>query len=216
MGDVKRVGIVTGLQLEADIARALPNACVLCYGPGPDKAKAAAKALIDQGVSGLISFGIAGGLDPNLKAGTILVPQSAWGASVVDASSADLRRAALITVSDPSLTPAAKAALFAQTGAQGVDMESSSIEVAAKSANIPYGFIRAICDEAGDTIPATALRGMASDGSIRPVRVAAGLLTRPQDLAALLHLGRQQKKAVAALNQFVETQQGSILQFAPY
>ena len=65
-----RLGSVTGLQFEADIARravAASNApgqdgiMVLSSGPGPENAGRAVAELMTFGVSALLSFGVAGG-----------------------------------------------------------------------------------------------------------------------------------------------------------
>lgn len=201
MGDVgdtpRPIGIVTGLQVEADIARGIPHSIVLCLGPGPSKALQAGEMLVERGARSLMSFGVAGGLDPALQAGDVI----ASPAKLAEAFGA--KTSAITTVADPALTPEDKAVLFEKSEASAVDMESSAVEAAAAAASVPYYFIRAICDEAGDTIPQIALKGVSPDGRTRPIRVAAGLATRPQDLAALLHLGRQQKKALAALKRHV-------------
>ena len=61
---------VTCLALEAGIARG-PGVSVLCnQGSG---LRAALRAAIDRGASGIISFGIAGGLAPHLAAGDWVV-----------------------------------------------------------------------------------------------------------------------------------------------
>src|SRR6185312_5591006 len=61
---------VTCLALEAGIARG-PGVSVLCnQGSG---LRAALRAAIERGASGIISFGIAGGLAPHLAAGDWVV-----------------------------------------------------------------------------------------------------------------------------------------------
>src|SRR5579872_2656533 len=74
-----RVGIVVGLAAEARIARRL-GLPVGIGGGTASGAQAAAQALIRQGRTGLISFGLAGGLDPTLRPGALVVP----GAVVVN------------------------------------------------------------------------------------------------------------------------------------
>ena len=43
-------------------------------GIGPAGAAAAAQALVDAGVAALMTFGMAGGLDPQLKPGSVVIP----------------------------------------------------------------------------------------------------------------------------------------------
>ena len=67
-------GIVVGLAAEARVAR--PLGWPIAIGGGTVAgAEAAAERLVREGVTALVSFGIAGGLDPALRPGTIVVPQ---------------------------------------------------------------------------------------------------------------------------------------------
>ena len=43
-------------------------------GGTPAGAAAAARALIEEGATALVSFGLAGGLDPELRPGRVLIP----------------------------------------------------------------------------------------------------------------------------------------------
>ncbi|MGD1956815.1 MAG: hypothetical protein ACFBZ9_16585 [Sphingomonadales bacterium] len=193
----QKVGIVTGLQLEAEIARGFQSADVLCLGPGPMKALQAAEHLVEKGATALMSFGIAGGLEPGLKAGDIIASPDALGAAL------SAKGHSIATIPDPAMTPQDKAALYKKSGACAVDMETSAVRDVAQAHGVPFLILRAICDEAGATIPDIALKGVSTDGKTQPVRVAAGLLTRPGDVPALIHLGKQQKKAVSALQNAV-------------
>lgn len=187
------LGVVTGLQVEADIARAIPGSIVLCLGPGPGQAHQAATQLVQRGARALMSFGVAGGLDPALAPGDLVCAPASL-AKLLDA-----KGSSLTTVEVPALTPDEKSALHTQSGASAVDMESSSVAAVAQAHGLDFLCVRAICDTAGDTIPPLALKGVDALGNTRTVRVAAGLLARPQDLAALMTLGKRQKAALAAL-----------------
>src|SRR6476646_176571 len=63
--------VAVGLEFEARIARRAVTARVCC-GRGPDM-EAALNAAVTPRCSGILSFGIAGGLDPGLAPGTQLV-----------------------------------------------------------------------------------------------------------------------------------------------
>jgi adenosylhomocysteine nucleosidase len=67
--------IVVGLRAEARIARAL-GVPVAIGGGTAAGAERAARHLVAENTKALISFGLAGGLDPALAAGTILVPHT--------------------------------------------------------------------------------------------------------------------------------------------
>src|SRR5262245_63570062 len=63
--------VVVGLAFEARIA-AGPGVEVICSGDGQDLAASLARA-VKGGCGGLISFGVAGGLAPDLKPGTCVI-----------------------------------------------------------------------------------------------------------------------------------------------
>ncbi len=66
------IGIVTGLQVEARIARRLSD-LVACTGSVHTNVAPAAERLLASGAKSLMSFGIAGGLAPELEPGTLIV-----------------------------------------------------------------------------------------------------------------------------------------------
>ena len=73
-----RTGIVTGLAAEADClrkSRAGVEPRILVSGGVPARTGELARSLVEEGAVGLVSFGVAGGLDPALGAGTILLPR---------------------------------------------------------------------------------------------------------------------------------------------
>src|SRR5437763_17186432 len=65
---------VTGLRAEAEIARKAGLAVVCAGGIPAHTAAALGQAVASLRPSGLISFGIAGGLAPGLKPGTLIAP----------------------------------------------------------------------------------------------------------------------------------------------
>ena len=73
------IGVVVGLAMEARPARPLGG--VIATGGGTaEGAETAAEALAAGGVSALVSFGLAGGLDPRLKPGHLLIPRAVLAA----------------------------------------------------------------------------------------------------------------------------------------
>lgn len=218
---MSRIGIVTGLRLEARIvnrwrgALAAQAPLLACDGPGPEGAYAAARRLADKGAEGLVSFGIAGALDPALGTGTAVVPET-----VADedgrafACSADWRRglaemlpglvtvswdAALVTTAGAATSAEAKAALRARSGAGAVDMESAGIARAAAEAGLPLLVVRVIADEADQAIPQAALQGLHADGSTATLPVLAHLARHPGETRDLLRLARRTARARRAL-----------------
>lgn len=156
--------------------------------------------------SAVLSFGLAGGLDPALAPGALLCAtviaghgpaDAAWSAVLIQATGAD--PAVLAHADAPVATPAAKAALRAATGAAAVDMESGIAAGFARRHGLPFAALRAVGDPAGQAVPAAATLGLNRDGTTAPLRVALAVLRRPGDLPALLRLARHSAVAMRRL-----------------
>ncbi len=226
-----RIGIVTGLISEAKCLepaiRALPTAgrpAVFCSGGDAQRAADGVGRLIAEGLSGLLSFGFAGGLDPALVPGDLVIAEAViapdgarlethegWRAALAEAAAASVSvTLGAIAGSDTAITTrAAKSDLRRSTGAAAIDMESHAVAVAARAAGLPFLAVRAIADPADRPIPALALAGLAPDGHTRPFAVMARILVRPWKLPAMARLAEDTRTAhralrrVAALGQIV-------------
>ena len=69
------LGIVTGLRSEARLLRGLDVACISIGGKA-EGAEAKIARLVEGGATGLVSFGIAGALDPDLRTGDLIVAEA--------------------------------------------------------------------------------------------------------------------------------------------
>ncbi len=199
------VGVVTGLEAEARIARRF-GVPVEVGGGRADGAAAAAQRLVERGVGGLVSFGLAGGLDPALDPGTVLVPAAVLlDAERWDADDALSRRlgggtpGALYGGGEVVATAAAKAALLARTGAVAVDLESAAVARAARRHGLPFAALRAVCDGAGRGLPRAALVALDGAGQIGGLRVAWAAASRPWEVPDLVRLGGDAARARHAL-----------------
>ena len=81
-------------------------------------------------------------------------------------------------------TLAAKRALFLQSGAAAVDLESGAVT----SHDLPFAVLRAICDPATDALPPAALVSLTSGGGIDVAGVAASIARHPGQIGALIRL----------------------------
>ncbi len=197
------LGILCGLKAEAATLGAPdPRIAVALSAARPERAAAEAARLARIGVRALLSFGIAGGLDPDLAPGARVVPArvcdgagGAWATALLPGTGTQVGADAAVT------GVGEKAALRAATGAVAVDMESHVVARAAAAAGLPFAVLRIVADPAGRGIPQAALRGVGPDGAPRMWPVIAGLIRRPQDLPGLLALGRDYTAALAALEQ---------------
>ncbi len=219
---MKRLGIVTALAPEAAIAgRAAASATdettapnVQFAGPGADRAERAARALVVEGSAALLSFGVAGGLDPALRPGTVVLAdrlvdpdQSILG---TDAEWRDrllragrdrmvMKIGGIAGIDRPLQNPHDKASLYEATGAVAIDMESCAVARIARDADIPFLAVRAIADPASRTVPEAAIRVLGPDGRTHPLKALRALLTNPAEIWDFALLARDGRAAFAAL-----------------
>ncbi len=175
-----------------------------------------ARSAIREGAEGLISFGTAGGLDPSLKPGDPIIPNSVRTPLGRDIPCdmewmKSLRRR--MVGEGPALeteyqvfgsqrlidTPAKKANLFTGTGASAVDMESHEIAEAARAEGVPFVVARAVSDTSGTAIPEWVGAAVGGRGQVRAFSLIGGLLTHPGDFGALIRLGRESGPAFQTL-----------------
>jgi adenosylhomocysteine nucleosidase len=180
---------------------------VLAGGGDAPGAERAAQHLQAAGCTALLSFGLAGGLDPALLPGTLVVPEAvvlpdgdvvpanaglcAWLGGVSHARAAGWDR--LVT------DAAGKGTLHAATRAVCVDLESGAVAQAARRHGLPFAVLRAVCDPAGRDLPPAALIALDARGRIGGLRVLASVLGRPGQIGGLLALAREAGRARAAL-----------------
>lgn len=175
-------------------------------GGTADGAAAAAARLIAAGCRGLVSFGLAGGLDPALAAGALVVPRAVLADGRSYAADAALIAAlggataeALLASATVLATTAEKGAAWRAGGAAAVDMESGAVARAAAAAGLPFAVLRAVCDPATRPLPPAALVALDTGGAVGPARVALSVLRRPGQVAGLLALARDAARARRAL-----------------
>jgi adenosylhomocysteine nucleosidase len=205
----ERVGIVTGLEAEARIARRLGR--VVAVGGGTaDGARAAARILADQGATALVSFGLAGGLDPVLVPGTLIVPDAVMAAGALLPTDPALSRAlggpttaCLLGADAIAATAAEKRQLWEESGCAALDLESGGVAEIARAQTLPFAVLRAVCDPAGMSLPAAALLALSLDGRMAPYSVFIAALRDPAQIPALLRLGAAAARARGALTRRV-------------
>jgi len=215
-----RVGIVIALAAEARTLAGGEGAFlgdgryrVRVSGPGPRRAAAAAGDLLADGCEALLSFGLAGGLAPELRAGALIVANAVHTAqhgplacdrTLHDALLARLDAVGAVSASvygadTPIITSDDKHVLHARLGVAAVDMESAAIARVAHDRQRPCAVLRCVVDPAGFTLPHAALAGMAEDGGSRPFATAAALLRHPLELPDLIRLALWYGGALRAL-----------------
>lgn len=201
------IAVIAGMQAELAAlgpVRADPRIVTAVSGARPDRAEAEARRLVRAGCRVLVSWGVAGGLDPSLAPGTLLK-----GREILDEAGAlvtldmlDLpgaRPACLLGLDRPAMTVADKAGLRRASGADAVDMETHRIARVGAAAGVPAIAIRAVGDPASRALPRLAATALGPDGRPRIGAVLAGLGREPWALPALLRVKRDTDAALASL-----------------
>ncbi len=222
-GRVACLGAVVGLAIERTILRARApvfqrpaDLWILNAGASAARAEALADTLISRGATALLSFGIAGGLDPAVRPGMVvlarevvlpdgtrLAADASWADKVASAARDMTPHRAPIAGGDRMLTSAnQKRELYQRTGAVAVDMESHGVARAAARRSVPFLVIRAVADPAERALPQSAVAGMDAAGTVRPLATLAALAADPRQVSALFGVARDTLTALVALWRF--------------
>lgn len=217
-----RAGFVTGLAIEASVLRRGAgrhdpeiSERVACAGADSARALQLAEDLVAAGARALVSFGVAGGLDPDLGPGDVVLPDTvvapggaalatdaSWRSRVLEAAQVEgleLRGGGLAGSDRAVATVSGKRALFAKSGALAVDMESHAVALAAQAAGVPLIVIRAVIDPADRALPKAVLGSIAPNGRARSGLVTARLMLRPWETLQVHRLRRDMTVALGAL-----------------
>jgi len=201
---------VTGLSFEALIASG-PGVVALCSSDRHQLDNAISIEVL-RGCRGIVSFGIAGGLCPNLAPGTCVVARSivtpqerlatdgAWSRhllrSIPGAVHADIAGGHTL-ISDP----ATKRSLGNATGAVAVDMESSLSAAAAARHNVPFVAVRVLADPSHRALPHVAQVAVLGNGRLDFSAIARSLATQPRQWGDIIRAAFDTRKARLVLRQ---------------
>jgi adenosylhomocysteine nucleosidase len=201
--------VVTGLEAEARIAATSGVTVFACGGKVGLQAHAIRRAA-RSGAAGIVSFGIAGGLDPRLTAGDWVVATAVtfddrfiktdaeWSQRLAQRiPGAELGDIA--TVVDPVVDPTHKRRLRLGTGAMAVDMESFHAAALAEELGVPFAAARVIADPMHRKVPAAARLGLRTDGTVALGPILRSLLRKPTQLPELFRVTRDAAIAFQAL-----------------
>jgi adenosylhomocysteine nucleosidase len=201
---------ICGLAAEARIARAAGFSVLVGAGNRSGTALLVESAV--RRTNCLISFGIAGALAPELRAGDVVVATNVvaenkrwWAEKQFRDRIAELARGIgahegpVLGAQAILATAAQKSRARSETRASAVDLESDIVASVATSAGIPFVVMRAITDTASLTLPPAALLDLSPDGAPNLARVLASVLRRPSQVTALIGLARDTRRALSAL-----------------
>jgi adenosylhomocysteine nucleosidase len=211
--DSRPVLIVTGLVQEARIA-AGPGMTVICSSSDPQQLRALLTVFDPMTIRGVISFGVAGGLDPTLKSGDVVVAtevlagDARWLAGLhlneeliasVGLGSRRIVRGRLSGAEEVVAARHVKAALHSETGAAAVDMESHIAADYAARAGLPFAALRVISDPATRALPRLAMTAVKPNGDIDLRKVLRGIARNPSTLLDLVSTGIDFNRALRSL-----------------
>ncbi|WP_419757890.1 hypothetical protein [Acidisoma sp.] len=199
------LGIVVGLSAEARLLN--DSGCVVAVGGGtPLGARRMAQKLVADGVTALISFGFAGGLDPAWCPGTLIVPDAVLFNGRLFDCNERLRapltgeRIRCLLAGDAVVALAEeKQRLWRTTGAGAVDLESGEVAEVAETAGIPFAVLRAVLDPAGRDLPSAATSALDQYGRVAVLKMAGILARHPVQIIGLIALARDASRARKAL-----------------
>ena len=211
--DPRPILIVTGLVQEARIA-AGPGMTVICSSSDPQQLRALLTVFDPTTIRGVISFGVAGGLDPSLRSGDVVVATEVMAGDVrwlaglslnddlisgIELGSRRVVRGGLAGVEEVVVARARKAALRSHTGAAAVDMESHIAAAYATEAGLPFAAVRVISDPADRSLPALAQSAIKPNGDIDLRSILRGVVRNPRTLSALVSMGIDFNRALRSL-----------------
>lgn len=204
---------LTGLRVEADIlAAASPcnNLNIVCAASDPGRARLLFAQHTAARATHFLSFGLAGGLAPELPAGSIIIADKVcadnatyrcdetWVKQLTTALP-QARVGGVQGVDAVAATPADKRAWHQKHQALACDMESPIVAEAASASGLPFACLRVVCDPAEFALPPAALLPLREDGAPQLPALLRSVLAAPGQIPALLALRRHYRAALPAL-----------------
>jgi len=185
--------VLVALQLEAAKLREAAEragAELMVIGP---RARRLPDNLASDRPPGIIVAGIAGGLDPSLVCGDVIVDEL----STFDTSHLALRVGTILTVEEVVSTCDQKRRAFESTSAHIVDMENAIVRQRCEDCGIPFVGIRAVSDTAFESLDAMLFDLVDEEGDPRIGAAINALVRRPTFMMDVL---RARAGANAALD----------------
>ena len=153
----------------------------------------------------VITAGFAGGLNPALKCGTVIFEQdfdAGFAESLEELGAVPARFHCHRRV---AITAEEKAALWRETGADAVEMESSVIRTICREFHIPSATIRVISDDAAtQDLPLDFNALMTSEDRIYYVNLFGAVLSRPSRIPKFIVFQQQTIGAARKLGSVLE------------
>ncbi|HUD47357.1 MAG TPA: hypothetical protein VMR33_11030 [Candidatus Baltobacteraceae bacterium] len=152
----------------------------------------------------VISAGFAGGLNPGLKLGTVVYEQDFDAGFARELEELGAVPAKFYCHRRVAITTAEKRALWQETAADAVEMESSVIRTICREFKIPSATVRVISDDAGQDLPLDFNALMTSEDRINYLKLLWAVLSQPGRIPKLIEFQHQTLDAARKLGAVLE------------
>jgi len=224
---ISPIGIITGLEREARCltppamsladcdGSLVPPVLYAAVGGNAAQIRQSIQLMVDLGCRGILSFGIAAGLDRILKpgdlvlAGTVELPtgdlirtNAAWRQQLRQMAKIErikVEQGPVIGLDDVISSSLEKVRLHAATAAMAADMESHIVAFEARKHGLPFMVVRAIADPFDHEVPWVAWDALTPTGKPKVGQVLGRLALRPYQLPALIRIALDSRKAMKGL-----------------
>lgn len=177
-----------------------PGVRILITGMGRRNAERAIGTALETNAPQLVlTCGFAGGLKPGLATGTVLFSAPGNAALAERLTHAEIQPARFHHADRVAVTAAEKRALFQQTGADALEMESGFISDRCAAQKISCAIVRVILDRVEEDLPLDFNALMNEHQQMNYLRLAAAVVQSPGKISSLLKLQKQSRFAAERL-----------------
>jgi adenosylhomocysteine nucleosidase len=187
------------------IAAGKPGVSVLITGMGRRNAETSVRDfLAASSTERVVTCGFAGGLNPDLKPGDVVVeltdPRDELGESLrKKLIVAGAKPAKFVCADRIATTVAEKKKLRGETGADAVEMESAAIDAVCRERGILCATVRVISDTANEDLPLDFNMLAKPDHSLDYTKLLMAVAKSPGKIGALMRLQKQTRFAAERL-----------------
>jgi hypothetical protein len=213
--DKQHILVITGMEDEARLIRQ-PFTQVIISAARHDLLRKRLTAVNAEQISMVISFGVAGGLNPDIPDGALMAANriasndNAWDMDLTpfstilekfrDNRSLNFSIGTFAAGNDwVGTSPEVKQEFRDTTGADAIDTESHIAAEFAVRNDLPLLVLRAISDSALKTMPAATLIPLKDNGTPRLGKILMSVLAQPRQLPLLVASGMAYRHSLASL-----------------
>lgn len=227
------IGIISALSSEGRCLSGKPapinkpfqineHAIAIVCGMGEDNVRITVQQLLEKNVTALVSWGTAGALTEKIHSGDLVLADSVttidgknysfdtdWNKRVTNKlcnTSIKIHHGMIAHTEQILKTPACKTSLQAATHGIAVDMESIAIARIAHEENLPCLAVRAIVDEASQSIPEAIINSTDMFGRPALFSLLSSIISKPNLISDLIYLGKGMKAATKTLSTVARSQ----------